>query len=434
MWDNSISFATNAMEKFLKLLLKLTLVLLVFYGIAAASYKPAMKYWEDRNRPEWRQAEVTRGDIISVRNATGQVKPIRSVEVGCVVSGPILGDIANFNDEVEEGDVLAKIDPRRYLAAKKREQARLKMSEAEVTRVEAMLEQATKDEKRSKALQEKDTRFISEAELDKLKYSRISLEAQLEMAKASVDQAKASLDDAQANFDYATITAPEAGRIIDRKIEPGQSLAASFQTPQLFIVAPDMKKEMYIHAAIDETDIGLVRAAKDRDLPVQFTVGAYPDDLFEGKIKEIRFSSTSMQNVVTYPVIVSAANPDLKLLPGMTASISFRVDERKDVLKIPNAALRFYPESKYVREQDRKLLEGARESEDDEDETDDMMLSAEEIAEARRKRKQRHVWVVDGEFLKAIEVEVGVMSNYFTELVSGELKEGQKLVTRMENK
>jgi len=194
-----------------------------------------------------------------------------------------------------------------------------------------------------------------------------------------------------------------------------------------------MEKEMHIHAAIDETDIGLVREAKDRDLPVQFTVDGYPDDLFEGTIKEIRFSSTSMQNVVTYPVIVSAANPDLKLLPGMTASISFTVDERKGVIKIPNAALRFYPEVQYVRQEDRKLLEGANKDKDDEDESDDVILSAEEKAEARRKRKQRHVWVVDGEFLRAIEIEVGLIDNRFTELESGELKEGQKLVTRKEN-
>jgi HlyD family secretion protein len=422
------------MKKFFKRLLKFLLVLLVLGGIAAASYKPAMKYWKERNRPRWRQAEVARGDIISVRNATGQVKPIRSVEVGCVVSGPIVGEIANFNDQVEKGELLAEIDPRRYEAAEKREGARLKIAEAEIKRVEAMLQQATNDEDRALALRAKNKDFISDAELDQLKYSRISLEAQLEVANASVEQARASLDDAETNLEYCEIKAPEAGRIIDRKIEPGQSLAASFQTPQLFIVAPDMEKEMHIHAAIDETDIGLVRAAKERDLPVQFTVDAYPDDLFEGTIKEIRFSSTSMQNVVTYPVIVSAANPDLKLLPGMTASISFRVDERTDVIKIPNAALRFYPEAKYVRQEDRKLLEGARDDEDGEDVSDDVMLSAEERAEARRKRKQRHVWVVDGEFLRAIEVEVGLSNNFFTELVSGELKEGQKLVTRMENK
>lgn len=421
------------MKKFLRRLLKLFLVLLVLGGIGAASYRPAKNYWKERNRPKWRQAEVTHGDIIAVRNATGQVKPIRSVEVGCVVSGPIVGEIANFNDVVEAGDLLARIDPRRYEATKKSALARLKSAEAEIKRVEAMLQKATNDEDRALKLQAKNEDFISDAELDLLKYNRISLEAQLEVANASIDLAQASLQDAETNLEYCEITAPEPGRIIDRKIEPGQSLAASFQTPQLFIVAPDMEKEMHIHAAIDETDIGLVRAAKDRDLPVQFTVDGYPDDLFEGTIKEIRFSSTSMQNVVTYPVIVSAANSDLKLLPGMTASISFTVDERKDVIKIPNAALRFYPEAQYVRQEDRKLLEGANKDKDDEDDSDDVILSAEEKAEARRKRKQRHVWVVDGEFLKAIEIEVGLIDNRFTELVSGQLKKGQKLVTRKEN-
>jgi HlyD family secretion protein len=185
---------------------------------------------------------------------------------------------------------------------------------------------------------------------------------------------------------------------------------------------------------VDETDIGLIREAEKQDLPVVFTVDAYPNDLFEGEIEEVRFSATTTQNVVTYPVIVSAPNPELKLLPGMTASISFQVDERKDTLKIPNTALRFYPDAQHVREQDRELLEGVRDLDDEEEErSDDFVMSAVERVEARRKRNRRHVWVTDGEFLKAIEIEVGLSDNRFSELVSGELKEGQELVTRQEN-
>jgi HlyD family secretion protein len=136
---------------------------------------------------------------------------------------------------------------------------------------------------------------------------------------------------------------------------------------------------------------------------------------------------------VTYPVIVAAPNPDLKLLPGMTASISFHVDESKDVIRIPNAALRFYPDVKHVREEDKKLLEG-KDWEREADESDEAVVSAIEKADARKKRNRRHVWVVDGEFLKAIEVETGLSDSKFTELVSGDLKEGQKLVTGIEPK
>ena len=220
--------------------------------------------------------------------------------------------------------------------------------------------------------------------------------------------------------------------IIDRKIDPGQTLAAQFQTPELFVVAPDMREKMHIYASVDEADIGLIRSAQEKGRPVHFTVDAYRDDLFEGQIEEIRFSSTELQNVVTYPVVVAAPNPELKLLPGMTASISFRVDESEDVIRIPNAALRFYPDIKHVREQDRKLLEGKdweRESEEDDD-----AMSAMEKAAVRKERNRRHVWIVEGDFLKAVEVETGLSDSKYSELVSGDLTEGQKLVTGIEPK
>jgi len=260
----------------------------------------------------------------------------------------------------------------------------------------------------------------------------MSLEAQFSVAEASIQQAFANLQNSLTNLAYTDITAPVAGIVIDRKIDRGQTLAAAFQTPQLFVVAPQMREKIHVHASIDEADIGLIRRAQELAMGVSFTVDAYPDDLFEGGVEEIRFSSTTTQNVVTYPVIVAAKNPDLKLLPGMTASISFQVDERKDVVRIPNAALRFYPKPEHVREEDRKILEGATTDEDQEDIA--AAASAQERAENRRKRKDRHVWVKDGELLKAIEVEVGLSDNRYTELVSGELKEDQELVTRLEDK
>jgi HlyD family secretion protein len=234
-------------------------------------------------------------------------------------------------------------------------------------------------------------------------------------------------------LEYTQIEAPEDGMIIDRRIDPGQTLAASFQTPVLFIVAPKMREKMHVHASVDETDIGLIRRAKEEQLPVVFTVDAYPEDLFEGTIEEVRYSSTSTQNVVTYPVIIGAPNPDLKLLPGMTASISFQVDDRENVVKIPNAALRFYPQPHRVREEDRELLEGATIT-PEEDGAEDFVMSAKERVEARRERNKRHVWVVDGELLKAVEIEVGLSDNRFTEMVSGELSADMEVVTREEAK
>src|SRR5262249_37056318 len=203
-------------------------------------------------------------------------------------------------------------------------------------------------------------------------------------------------------LEYTEIRSPVDGIIINRKIDQGQTLAAQFQTPELFIVAPDMRTKMHILASVDEADIGAIREGQRRGLPVRFTVDAYADDLFEGTIFQIRMSSTTTQNVVTYPVVVATPNPELKLLPGMTASLSFQIADTQDTLRIPNAALRFYPQREQVRPEDRKLLEGVeRDSKEDADSAS-IRRSAEEKAEARRHRNHRHVWVVDGDFLKAV--------------------------------
>lgn len=412
---------------------KILIALLLLGGACAAAYKPAADYWKKRNQPVWKQVETKRGTIVAVVNSTGTVKPVLSVQIGSFVSGPIKDLFVDFNQEVEKDELLATIDDRIYQASVARDRAFLATSNAEVDRAEAQLQQATNNEARALSLQEENEDFISDQELDQLKFNRVALEAALEVAKASIDQAQANLDNSLANLGYTEIRSPVSGMIIDRKIDPGQTLAAQFQTPELFVVAPNMREKMHIYASVDEADIGLIRSAQEAGRTVHFTVDAYRDDLFEGKIEEIRFSSTELQNVVTYPVIVAASNPDLKLLPGMTASISFHVDEGVDVIRIPNAALRFYPDVKHVREADRKLLEG-KDWEQEADQSDDAVMSAVERAEARKKRNTRHVWVVDGDFLKAIEVVTGLSDSKYSELVSGEVTESQKLVTGIEPK
>lgn len=412
----------------MRTLVKIGLVLLILGGAGAAAYRPARNYWNERNRPKWRTAEVVRGNIVEVVNATGQVKPVLSVQVGAFVSGPIQDLPVEFNDEVEEGQLLARIDPKLYKAAVARDQAQVAIREAEVVRSEAVLEQARRDVARAEELRAKNPDFISQAEMDQLTYNCQSLEAQKTIASASVEQAKANLENSLVNLGYTEILSPVAGVVIDRKIDPGQTLAATFQTPQLFIVAPQMREKMHVHASVDEADIGLIRQAQQHAMQVLFTVDAYPDDLFQGQIEEIRYSSTTTQNVVTYPVIVAAANPDLKLLPGMTANLSFQVDQREEVVKIPNAALRFYPEVAHVRTEDHKILEGAGREEADDD-VADLPISASERSEARRARNRRHVWILEGEKLKAVEVQVGLSDSRFTELVSGDLQAGQQLVT-----
>ena len=374
--------------------------------------------------------EVEQGDIISVVNSTGEIRPVKKVQIGSFVSGPIIEIHVDFNDRVKAGDKLAKIDPRLFDANVRREEATLKTREAEVERVQALLQQARNNEQRAKALHKENPEFISGTEMDQFVFNKRSLEAQLTVATASVDQAQASLENAQANLGYTNIVSPVDGIIIDKKIEDGQTLAASFTTPEMFVLAIDMDKHMHVFASVDEADMGMIMAAKDEGQPVEFTVDAWPGEVFAGEIEQIRVSSTVEQNVVTYPVVVRAPNPDMKLLPGMTAEISFRVDQRQDVVKVPNSALRFFPLTEQVRESDRQLLDGDdRTIKQEEDNANTRVLSAAEKAEAKRNQKRKHVWVVEGDLLKAVEVVTGLSDSKFTELVSGDLKPGQELVT-----
>jgi len=426
----------------MKFPIKTTVTLLVLGGVGAAIVLPAQKYLAARNRPNYKQAEVTRGPIVATVSATGTIQPVLSVSVGTFVSGPITGLYVDFNSEVKKDQVLAKIDPRLYDAAVARDRAsvasanaNLATRKAEVQNVKALLQRAVNDEQRAIKVRRENKDFLSDAEMDQVKFNRMSLDAQLLVAEAAVQQAEAAVQQAEANLktsvanlEYTNIKSPVAGIVINKKIDEGQTLAAQFQTPELFTVAPDMRTKMHILATVDEADIGLIREAQRRKLPVKFTVDAYPDDLFEGTIEQIRLSSATNQNVVTYPVIVAAANPDLKLLPGMTASISFQVDETRDGLRIPNAALRFFPRREQVRPEDRKLLEGVHREERTDEDSASAKQTAADKAEARRNRSRRHVWVVEGDLLRAVEVRTGPSDNKNTVLVSGDLKEGQSLV------
>jgi HlyD family secretion protein len=404
------------------------LILLLFVaGLGAAGFF-GQQAWKQRNRPEFRFAEVSTGDIQAVVNSTGEVKPVLSVSVGSFVSGPIQQLHVDFNDMVTAGQLMAEIDPRLFEAAVKSDRATLAIRQGEVQRVDAELKRALADEQRAYALVDKGDGFISQVEVDQAKYARMSLEAQLEVAKAGVEQAEASLENSEANLDYTRIVSPVDGIVIDRKIEPGQTLAAQFQTPELFVVAPDIRREMHIFASVDEADIGMIRTAAEKGQRVEFTVDAHPDLLFEGSIKQIRLSPVVIQNVVTYPVVVSAANPDQKLMPGMTADLSFQIEDRKDCKRIPNAALRFFPEVKLVREQDRHLITGVTEALESESDQADQESAAEKSS-AALKKSERYVWVWEEPWLRAVPVTIGIRDSKWTELIDGDVKVGDRLVT-----
>jgi HlyD family secretion protein len=366
-----------------------------------------------------------------VVNSTGEVKPVLSVSVGSFVSGPILELHVDFNDKVCKGQLLAEIDPRIFKASVASDRATLAIRRGEVNRVEADLGGAVAVEERADELLGKGAGFISQVEVDQARFARQSLDAQLVIARAGVAQAEAALENSEANLAYTRIQSPVDGIVIDRKIEPGQTLAAQFQTPELFVVSPDIREEIHIFASVDEADIGLIRTANDGKQPVEFTVDAYPDVLFNGTIKQIRLSPILTQNVVTYPVIVSASNPDQMLMPGMTTSLSFQIEKRDDCLRIPNAALRFFPEVQHVREEDRHLVTGVSEDEDA-----DLVdhESAQEMTSAASKKSHRYVWVWEEPWLKAIPVTIGIRDSQWTEVVEGEISIGDAFVVAKKKK
>lgn len=411
---------------------RLLVVILILAGIGLAVAKPIGAYIEERNRPKFTTTKIDRGRIRVTVRTTGRVEPRLKVQIGSFVSGPIEELVADFNDEVEEGELLAKIDPAIYEAALRRDEANVLARRAELNRAKVLLQQAINNEQRGLAIHEEDNDFISDAELDRLRFERQSLEAQVNIAQASVASAEANLENSTANLEYTEIRAPMAGKVIDRKIDDGQTLAAQFQTPELFVIGVDMRKEMYVYASVDEADIGFIRQAQQSEQPVYFRVSAYRDEVFEGRIKEIRMSSTETQTVVTYPVVVTAANPELKLLPGMTANLSFRIEQKDDVIRVPWRAVRFVPATRLVREEDRPLLEGK--GRDDEDangneEEDEMDLV--ELVEAR-KNEVRHVWVKDGDLLRAVEVKLGLSDFRHAEVIEGELEAGQEIVVDLQ--
>jgi HlyD family secretion protein len=405
-------------------LVKWLLILGVLAG-GATWVSVRAKSWLDRRAvPKYTTAKISRGRVATVVTSTGTVKPVLSVSVGAFTSGPIAKVNVDFNAVVKKGQVLAEIDPRLLAAAVERDEAAIESQKADLKRVEALLQQAINNEKRARQLLAINKDYIAGLDVDQYHFTRLSYEAQIKLGQASIKQAEANLKNSEANLGYAKIVSPVDGVVIERKVDPGQTVAASFQTPELFIIAPDMDKHMYVFASVDEADIGQIRSAQERGKVVQFTVDAYPGDLFKGKIHQVRNNSTTTQNVVTYPVIIQVPNPGLKLMPGMTANITFPIEIREDILRVPAAALRFVPLPAQVRPDDQHYVEAPPSSLS----SVGRKSTADEKAEQLRKRQHRIVWVKDGELLRAVPITLGLIENQYAELLDGDLTEGQEIV------
>lgn len=286
--------------------------------------------------PKYILTEVTRGDVTETVQSTGQVKPVTEVQVGAQVSGRVTIVYVDFNSVVHRGDVLAEIDPSLLSAQIESTSAQLSSGYANVKRAEANLEAARLRLDRSKRLVTENVG--NQAEVDAAQGTYDVAVADVAAAKAQVGQVTAQLKQSKTNLEFTKIISPIDGVVINRAIDSGQTVQASFQTPTLFLLAQDLKK-MRVYADIDEADVGRVV----ENLKAEINVDAFPSVAFKGKVVQVRLAPVSQSGVVTYAAIIDVDNPDLKLRPGMTASVTVTSGEAKDVMRIPNSALRFRP-------------------------------------------------------------------------------------------
>lgn len=336
-------------------------------------------------------AAVTRGDVTRAVSATGTVNPVLTILVGSYVSGVIQEIHCDYNTKVTKGQICAKIDQRPYQSVVDQNAANLAVAKAQLEKDKATLAYAEGVYQRN--LQLAKTNAISKDALESAKSERDQARAQIGIDEATIEQRAAQLDAAKVNLGYTNIVSPVDGTVVSRNVTIGQTVAASFQTPTLFLIATDLTK-MQVDTNVSESDIGGITKG-DRAL---FTVDAFPRRTFEGTVTQVRQSPQTVQNVVTYNVVVSVDNRDLALKPGMTAANRIVIDERKDVLRVPSQALRYSPAS-----------QGGRRS-------------------ARGRDEQARVWVLrDGQPV-AVPVTAGLDDDAFTEIVKGDIKPRDRVI------
>jgi HlyD family secretion protein len=367
----------------------------------------------ERKAPvRYRSAAVERGSVISLVTATGTINPVVSVQVGTQVSGMIKSLHADFNSVVKAGDIVAVIDPEPFKARREQAASNLEMSKANVARAKTDLAQRKRELDRVKSLVAQ--QFVSQNDVDVAATNAEAAEAQVNVAGAQVKQAEAALNAAELDLKYTIIRSPVNGIVVVRNVEVGQTIAASFATPNLFLIALDLTK-MQVDTNVSESDIGGIAEGKE----ATFTVDAYPGYPFAGTIRQVRLAPINILNVVTYNVVVSVDNQDLRLKPGMTANVSIIVAQRDAVLKVSNAALRFTPPT--ASQADRSSLGGKLNKGN----------GVEQSAGIARGTigPTRTIWkeALSGE-LEPILVQTGISDGLATEIVSEELSEGALVV------
>lgn len=362
----------------MKKLSKLWLIVIVVAIIAIVAW--ALSGGKKEQKIEFDTAAVAPANIQNSITATGSIEPVTSVTVGTQVSGIVSKLYVDYNSVVKKGQVIAELDKTNLMS-------QLNTAKAQLATAQSQFNYQTANYNRYKTLFEKGLVAADDFDNAKLSYKQ---------AKEQVASAKEEVQRAQTNLGYATITSPIDGIVLSKSVEEGQTVAASFSTPELFTIAQDLTN-MQVVADVDEADIGDVKEGER----VSFTVDAYPDDTFEGTVKQVRQEATTTNNVVTYEVVISAPNADLKLKPGLTANVTIFTAERKGVLSVPSKALRFTPQK----------------------ETVGKMKIVDQTGNAKNK-----VWTIEAGSIVAHKVNIGMTDGTNTQIVGG-IAAGTKVVT-----
>jgi HlyD family secretion protein len=412
-----------------KLPSKRTMVIIAVVVVVALIFMGLLQR-HSSNQTAFRTVPVKRGDLRATIGATGTVEPEEVIDVGAQVAGKILafgtdknGKPVDYGSVVEQGMVLARIDDSLYAAdvasAKSQlaqNKAGVQYAEANLGQLKAKLYQAQRDWARAQKLGPSDA--LSQADYDAALSAFETAKANVEVGKAAIVQAKdavrqseAQLQRAQQNLDYCTIVSPVKGVIIDRRVNIGQTVVSSLNAPSLFLIAKDLKK-IQVWVSVNEADIGNIHPGQ----PVTFTVDAYPREVFKGEVNKVRLNATMTQNVVTYTVEVNTDNSSGKLLPYLTANVNFIVGDRRQVLTVPNAALRWTPEPQEIVRQFRKTAPQAGKG------------GKSANAGGKATPTSSAVWIPEGGQVRPIYVTRGLTDGSLTEVSSAELKEGMPVV------
>lgn len=364
---------------------------------------------------------VGRGNLLITVSATGTLEPIKTVDVGIEVSGTVKTVEVDYNDRVEVGQVLAQIDTSKLGAQTLQSEAALESARAKLLQTEATVQEAKAQMARLEEVRKlSDGKMPSKFDFDAQKAVLARAQADVAGAKAAVSQAQATVDANRSDLAKAVIHSPVNGVVLERLVEPGQTVAAMFQSPILFTLAEDLT-QMELQASVDEADVGKVREGQD----ATFTVDAYPDRVFPAKVTQVRYGSETVEGVVTYKTVLSVDNSELTLRPGMTATATIVVDKREDVVLAPNAALRFAPSKEEEKPQAGSSLLLSR-----------IMPRPPAATPTPRenpnaKSKEQDVWVLKDGQMTAVLITKGLSDGNMTEVVSGAVEPGMDLVTDM---